>query len=292
MTRKSKTGPSVSFFAFQDIITSVVGVFVLITLTLMLEVIEDAPTETPPSMTSSTALQSLRRSTEDEVNAIRKTVSELARVREAITRGETRSLTSAIASLDDQEELLVDQERRNKAIELDLDQSILAQRRAIQATEELLSDNSELKDALRQASQNAQSLRDQLSRLDQEQPLIFRPTTVQGQSLIVIELKENTIDALDLVNQTREKFGGPDPVAELWSWIQRLGTEPSAPPNSPPGLDRYHFMLIVRPGGANFFDAIHPSLNASQASFGYDLLDSQRPMQLRSELMSMQEVLP
>ena len=39
MARRKAQGPSVSFFAFQDIITSVVGIFVLITLIMMVELV-------------------------------------------------------------------------------------------------------------------------------------------------------------------------------------------------------------------------------------------------------------
>ena len=38
--RRKQTAPSVSFFAFQDIITSVVGIFVLIALIMILQLIE------------------------------------------------------------------------------------------------------------------------------------------------------------------------------------------------------------------------------------------------------------
>ena len=39
MSRRRAQGPSVSFFAFQDIITSVVGIFVLITLIMMVDLV-------------------------------------------------------------------------------------------------------------------------------------------------------------------------------------------------------------------------------------------------------------
>ena len=39
MGRRKAQGPSVSFFAFQDIITSVVGIFVLITLIMMVDLV-------------------------------------------------------------------------------------------------------------------------------------------------------------------------------------------------------------------------------------------------------------
>lgn len=47
--RRKLSGPGVSFFAFQDIITAVVGIFILITLIMILELLEkvDAASRTP-----------------------------------------------------------------------------------------------------------------------------------------------------------------------------------------------------------------------------------------------------
>ena len=55
MSRRT-IGPGVSFFAFQDIITAVVGIFILITLTLILELNQrvesasDAPESANPNI--------------------------------------------------------------------------------------------------------------------------------------------------------------------------------------------------------------------------------------------------
>ena len=44
MARRRSVGPGVSFFAFQDIITAVVGIFILVTLLLVLELAQRVET--------------------------------------------------------------------------------------------------------------------------------------------------------------------------------------------------------------------------------------------------------
>jgi hypothetical protein len=48
-------------------------------------------------------------------------------------------------------------------------------------------------------------------------------------------------------------------------------------------VGKYHFFVLIRPGAAQKFLEIRQKLEASGASYGYDLIDQSRSLKLRSE---------
>jgi hypothetical protein len=48
-------------------------------------------------------------------------------------------------------------------------------------------------------------------------------------------------------------------------------------------VGKHHFFVLIRPGAAQTFLEIRQKLEASGASYGYDVIDQSRSLKLRSE---------
>jgi TolA-binding protein len=83
MSRKS-SAPSVSFFAFQDIITSVVGIFVLITLIMVVQLAVKATDRLSSKSPVADNLSSIVALMQSEVDELKKRETELETVSSSV----------------------------------------------------------------------------------------------------------------------------------------------------------------------------------------------------------------
>ncbi len=265
-------GPTVSFFAFQDIITSVVGIFVLITIIMMIELVsKTVEGQTKRSQVADTVSVSL--------NSLE---MELAEMRVRYETLSTRSKSVAGVQPFNAEEIRSDIEKRIQQVEEQTKRSEAVNqqiRKIVVATEGEL-------DQLNQQAVAADSKRDELKKLldklqyldtkigeiTTEDPLVFRNTNLAGRSLIVTDIQSKQIEVLELARNVRQVFSGVDRLSKFNAWL-----------NKQP-VDSLHFLLLVRPGAAGTFNAVQSQFDSVGASFGFDVIAANRSIQLRNEV--------
>lgn len=270
MTRRKPIGPSVSFFAFQDVITSVVGIFVLITLIMILELATKSQVHSPTlSRTGEAQLQKNVDLVREEVEflkekyaAILSRKSEEANVNsfnyEAVLNEITQELDHLTKIKSRFDELL---SQSNQAL-------LEAQNRRDKLTLEWEARSSD-RDELEKLEALTRSVQRQLGELDSDNPLIFRRGNIGDRSLVLVDLSSGGITITESFDLSTVRFDGIKRIREFENWL-----------NSP-SLKTKHLIIFVRPSSIADFEAIEELLRIHNAYFGFDLLAEHRSIQFR-----------
>lgn len=239
-------------FAFQDIITSVTGIMVLITLVLALELLQ-RKVSTPATQTAHV--------TDD----LEKTVSENKRTIQQLKLQleESKRLVEEFASVDinrvrfELKELKERREQLNQEIiKLEAGQreakARLAQARA--KKQDRSADPETLEDLLRQLKDAEQ----QLAKLKQANRVIFNPSEGQSKSPWLVEVAGGGLkvakvgtSVAPLTFDTADKF-------KAWAAGRRQSSE--------------YFVLLIKPSGVESFARLRTMLKGLNFDLGYDLL--------------------
>lgn len=268
MSRK-RNQPPISLFSFQDIITSVTAIMIVIVICLTLELLERDTTSAEPAAWAAVeelqaAVMSLRvqleklqsRGVSDPTllteaaavtpNQVHHQISELNRRLEAANAALKRE--QARAGQLQQESIQTDALRFNASAEL----------------EEL----EQLKDRVRRAEVRLQDLE------DLKRPIYTMP---RGSSLDgwLVVVNGDSIEAA--------RVGVSAPPIAFHGAQGSLGFKPSAASaflkwvDASSGRQRY-YMLVVRPGGAETFDTIEEGLANRRVSYGFDVTGADQPL--------------
>lgn len=292
MRRKASTrqasGPGVSFFAFQDIITAVVGIFILITLIMILEMLEkvDVASRTPAGDAAAITrvidqtradadaieadLQQMQKRQEKENQAITMsaTVTEedlIERIKEQQRRNE--QLTGQVAAVERQ---VKDAESRYQSAKLEAD----ATTRGIDA------ENRELQSMLAGLKSRTQKL------AGNDSPL-YNDTLSDGRALVIVRLGEHPKRAarLSMREGDRESNRAFVDIDALISAIKKRDARQS------------HYMVLIAPGGADDFETLQEYFDSTKGSslfgprslptsirYGFDVIGGDADIQLLFEL--------
>ncbi len=263
MSRKSQ-GPSVSFFAFQDIITSVVGIFVLITLIMIIELISKSETTHSRIEANVEALQQLSSSLEKSHRQLSQQLQDLTLAVES-SRGADGSHPEF------QEKMLQKQlntflEQKHEIAEsIDVLEDQLTSSKALQKS---LSEKWDVSSAERQRRDNLESkiheTETRLRKILSDDPIVFRSGRLEGRSVVIFDLYPNRVEIVSLETRQRETFAEPNPKAEVRAWIEAQD------------LNKIHILVFVRPNAEKLFAEVKDTLNDKSASFGFDVLGANR----------------
>ncbi|MBM3966311.1 MAG: hypothetical protein FJ308_14790 [Planctomycetes bacterium] len=270
MARRRQHGPSVSFFAFQDIITSVVGIFVLITLIMMVDLVSRKGSSSTAGAAEDT-LSSVISDMQSEIQDLQ------ARSEYLFQRGKK---VAGVQSLN-KEEVKADMERRlqslreqlqraeskNREIEKSIDAQLAEQKRLQIESLKRAPEREELKKLL----SKLEFLETKIGELSTEDPLVFKNVNLMGRTVVIVDLEPKKIFALDLASDQRIEFSGGARFSQFENWVK------SRP------LSKLHFFMLVRPGAASSHSKVQECLQDSNASFGFDLLQDGKTIKLRSE---------
>lgn len=269
---RRRAATRVSFFAFQDIITSVVGIFVLITLIMMLELIQTASQAQSSSQAyvSQTLLDAL-----EVLEAEAKTLElELADLRAAQASAPVRDAAARereIARIRVQIEQIMQRLTRVEQTRAQMKRGVAQAEAAYQQ----LQAEDQAADSVRQ---KLQQLQDQIaatqqkrSALESADVVVYRDQTEDGKYLVLVQLDSGVIQISDGKERKRTQFATTDRVQELNDWLQGRA-----------GGDR-QIWLIVKPGGTDDFMATHQALDASGIAYGYDVTEDGRQYSLQWE---------
>ncbi|WP_010585444.1 hypothetical protein [Schlesneria paludicola] len=261
MSRRGRSGPTISLFSFQDIITSVTAIVTVVTLLLALDLVQRKQSQANDSSTV-LALEVVER--------LQQVEAELAQLQQASDT--TDDLIRDVAATSPAE-LQADIEERERAIAaLELERTRLRQLAESTATRRklLLVEQFELEPSKQQTAKNETLIADlerQRSEEQAENRLIYampRGTTRTGW---IIE-----IDGADLVVAPMGRAAKPrrfvsgltllgsSAVKQLMLWIDQQNLYSS------------YFLVLVRPNGTRSFEEVLDALEKKQITHGSDLI--------------------
>lgn len=262
MSRRGRTGPVISLFAFQDIITSVTAIVMVITLLLAVDLIQRKQSRQADSSGEiARELADRASKLEAQLSAIKEQsaqttdlVREIAATSPADLRSEISSREAQIAALQSDKERL--QSRRQKVGELE--------KVAIASQLELVT----IEEETAQIEQAALDLERQVLKERQENRIVFTmPRGSQKEGWIAV-IESGRIIAVPVGREARPvefrssgtALFGANAAKLFGKWIQQQG------------LRTAYFLLLVRPGAAMTFDETEEELGELSVSHGFDVV--------------------
>ena len=243
---------SISFFAFQDIITAVVGIFIFILLILFMELTQltqaESPTPSQPESPMYAELQTIMVQNQQLERLINENM-----VDEALER----EIPLIAASPEDQTE-----EKSSRDQIRNLNRQINASEDSLEKEQQknaLLKKRWQELDAFRKAIEESQTNtagKHETPDLEEDAPrLVYRDTTA-GRYLCLIIVGQN-ITIKDAQTKTVRKF---DSVSNAIAAIKNLTP-----------YDK-HVVLMFKPSGADQYDSLYPFCKERFTNFGFDLI--------------------
>ena len=261
MSRRGRSGPTISLFSFQDIITSVTAIVTVITLLLALDLVQRKQSKASDSSTMLAV---------EVLNRLRQAEAELAALQ--TTSATTEEITRDVAATSPAE-LRAEIAERESAIEA-LERERTRLQHQAEATEarrkDVLVEQFDLEPAKRETSQVELTITE-LERQRREElaenRLVYalpRGTTqagwlieVDGSDLLVAPLGR---PAKPLKFTAGVSLFSSSAVKQLEHWIDREK------------LFSAYFLILVRPNGSNIFGDVQASLLRKKISHGSDLI--------------------
>jgi hypothetical protein len=271
--RRKRAGSGVSFFAFQDIITSVVGIFVLITLIMVLELAQTV------AESNATSPQTISQAVLDSLAALELEVTELQAQFDHQNAAQSKS---ADTNRFNREQQLQDGSAKLKEIEARLARSLEIAADSRQSlkeakkTEQSLMAESKAVESDRKKVDDLQSQRKKIQRyssvMEIEKPIVFREQTDQSRFVVLIRLEDSKIWISDSLEKREQTFSGNSRIQSLQSWLARVD------------LNKRQVFLVVKASSVDDFEAVQKSLDDSQANWGFDVSAADQNFRLRFEL--------
>jgi len=271
MARKN-SAPSVSFFAFQDIITSVVGIFVLITLIMMIELVskkiegQSIGDQVADTMSNTIALL------ESDLVQLQQRASDLTQRSSAIAGVQRFNADEVKADLETELKRNDEQAKRFETLNQQSRRVLIAAESDLDRLQQESAESEQDRDELKKLIGKLQYLDTLVGQITADDVMIFRNSSLNGREVTVVDLQPREITVLDLSGSNRVVFSGMDRITKFMSWADKRS----------PGTS--HFLLLVRPGGTGTFDNCRRHLDSIGASYGFDVVSSERALKMRSEL--------
>lgn len=270
-SRKSSIN-TVSFFAFQDIITSVVGIFVLITLIMILELVETKIGSKSSRVTVPAEMIARVEEMEQEVAKLGQLHERLqananvAAGRNAFTiEEELAALTRQQRDIDSELNVAVTRSEKLKKQLADARQTA----KQLQSREKDLANKRDEAKSLATAQQDTAKVG---AILEIEKPLIFRDQTEQGRYLVLVLLEKDAIQLTDAQTGKSERFTRGGRERDFQAWLKKID------------LKTRQFLLIVKPSGEADFEKVRTALTGQRAIYGFDVAGEDQKFRLRSQL--------
>lgn len=263
---------SVSFFAFQDIITSVVGIFVLITLIMILELVQSKVNAATQRVSVPMELVAQLQELEADVQRLEALHKKLqasaakAASRNAFSAAEERE--SLARKLEEAESELETARRRTARMQTQLQATKNMEKELVRREAELAK--------LQESSSTSASERQDTARvsaaLEIDKPLIFRDQTQQGRYLVLVILQQGQIHVTDAQTHQTHKLVNGALTGSFNEWLSHVD------------IHTRQFLLIVKPSGEKIFEDVRDLLKKASAVYGFDVAGEDQNFRLRFEL--------
>ncbi len=264
MSRRGRSGPTISLFSFQDIITSVTAIVTVITLLLALDLVQRKESQASDS-SASVALELVKR--------LERAESELAQLR-AISDS-TDDLVREVAATSPGELQNEIAERESKIVELEREKARLERQETLWKAREKeeLARQFDL-EPLKQEQANAELAiidleRQRLNENEENRVVFSLPRGMEKEGWLAVIDSEQifvaplgrpakptmfvTTGQLLVRNSAADNF-------EAWILKNRLNSA--------------YFLLLIRPGSSEEFDHVQKKLAAQKIAHGFDLISA------------------
>lgn len=273
MSRKA-SGPGVSFFAFQDIITSVVGIFILITILLILDFlqrVEAAATAKKAANDAAPVIEAIQTLKDDiarmskDVEARSQAQSKNARINKFNRDDEFQAMKNKVAVIEQQV-------RKASELSADLEQKLDSAEEESTKTESRKDEINSQERELQAVLAKLKVLDQQLGELQNDSTPVFRDVSENGQFLTIIVLQRGAIELKDAMTKTTEAWQGARRLDRLREWLATAE------------LGSRQLYVVVKPGGAGDFQAIRRDLSNSNTKYGFNVSGEDDRISLRFEM--------
>lgn len=254
--RRGSVSTPFSLFAFQDIITSVTGIMILVTLMLALDLLQ-RKASSPPNQTAAVTAD-LESAIAENERQIAQLQAELGRLQSEL-RDATRFNASQLRDqLADTRELQADVQRELQAFEREK-QQIEQQRARVEQERQRRASDAETIDQL---ADKIQETKEQIQELKQSNRLIFNPGAGSDKNPWLVEVDAAGLTAARMGRAERPTEFGDVPAFQRWLAQRNVGSD--------------YFVLLVKPGGIDAFHEALERLQQRNFDVGYDLLATDR----------------
>lgn len=267
MKRRS-IGPSVSFFAFQDIITAVVGIFILITIILVLELTERVEAATSPPTANVAEIKStidlltseIQRLTQEHAKRI-EAHADVSGVNKFNRGAKVEELTAGIQA---STERLASIAEQLKVANRRLEEEVENESALLLASQQLEDE----RDLIARLNQKLADTERTINRLKSDDGLIYRDKTREGRFLCILSMDATGIELQDAGSRVIRNFRAGNWFDDFQRWLDQTD------------ISSRHFLLLVRPSGATDFDRIHDLLDNRHCVYGFDVVAKDHDVQL------------
>lgn len=256
MSRRDRSQAPFSLFAFQDIITSVTGIVILITLMLTLELLQQQPSSTSPSAAVVRQVRTALASTEKTAAALRAQLAQgdhaaaaMAMISPTQLMRSRHEATQGIEQLEQE----LDRLQEQFAVATAAHDTIAAQ----------LFDRAEDTKMLESLRAEIEHITVELETLKKSNRLIYNPADASQRAWLVDVSRDRLLVAVTGEKSRPRIFTGGLlrlPTSQFMRWAE-AETDASD-----------YFVLLVRPGALEVFRDLQKQLEARRRVFGFDLI--------------------
>lgn len=255
MSRRN-IGPGVSFFAFQDIITAVVGIFILITLTLILELnqrVESAsnPPDDATPIIDEQQIIALEQQITDLQLQYDQRLQQLSEISEITVLNRDQKMEEANAA-----KIAAEQQLENlKKMVADMDVQLVNQNRINASLESEAIQLSAQKKQIEELETILAKLANQKNQIKGKEGLLYRDQVDTTNFVCLIQLNDAGVTIKDAASQTVKQLST---ARSFKSWLQTNTAR------------NRHFLILIEPSGIDFFETIREELQDQNATYGFD----------------------
>lgn len=250
MSRRNRNSSTFSLFAFQDIITSLTGIIILITMILMLDLINRK--HNSPEIKTEETINILQQASVEMQQEIEEFREQLA-LNTDLIRFDPQTLREQVPEL-----TYLNQKLNERLLHLRKEETD-TKRRAKEIQDERESRSSD-RQTLKILRVELEKSRKDLEKMRKSNRIIFNPTPGDTKSPSLIEIDANRLLTAKVgVTAPPKMFSS---ATAFQSWIS--GKDPQ----------KEYFVLLVKPSGIDFFEQVRSILTKDGFDIGYDLLTS------------------
>jgi hypothetical protein len=258
MARRRTAGPRITLFSFQDIITSVTGIMVLVTLLMSLELIERRR-HAPAVQVSTSHVPDMRTAVADAQDEIR-------RLNDRRTRGEKLLAELVDVAPGELAEQAGDLERLVLLLERDATNLQEKEKKAL-GREQQAQAQAQAREPDRQKvpelAERSQQLASALERLKSENRVLYHPATGAPKAPWLVEVTAERLAAAPVGRPAQPQiFDRPTRLADFKHWVITLDRNSD------------YLVLLIKPSGVTIFDQLNEDLKRLGFDLGFDLLSA------------------
>ena len=255
MRRRTSPTPF-SLFAFQDIITSVTGILILVTLLIALELVNRR--ENAPRHQTAQLNQMLR-------NQLQETKAATGQLNQQLHQRQQGFLPDAVLAPDvlkSKLQVLKERERLEQRKSRELSRQLAAARKRLQNVQQVRADRSGEVAELQRLQQNLRKKTNDLSKLTKTDRLFYNVSAIKTASSNpwLIEVTATSIRAAQMGKRAPPLAFAGNQAFEDWARTQ--------PPSSS------YFLVLLRPDSVRSYQVILDFLDKQGLQYGYDLVDT------------------